>query len=107
MTEPNMKKLATRMVAWQKDGDKFSALLLEDTFTEGLKGFRHFWIGENGKVNIQFLSACGDHIDRGGNPAGPVELDLIRIPFDLPPLSNSLLRDVCEYQIGLLKKVAS
>jgi hypothetical protein len=96
---------------------EFSALLLEDTVTsydgktglpsEDVKRYRHLWIGENGKVNVQFYNDKSEEIDREGNPSGPVELNLTRIPFVLLDIEDSLLVDVCEYQIALLNLVSS
>lgn len=96
---------------------EFSAILLEDTVTsydgstglpsEDVKRYRHLWIGENGKVNIQFYSDKSEKIDREGNPSGSTELNLTRIPFVLLDIGSSLLIDVCEYQIALLNLVSS
>ena len=35
-----------------------------DGTEEEIKRHRHLWIGENGRVNIQFYDADGDPIDR-------------------------------------------
>jgi hypothetical protein len=112
-----LEKILSYSCTSPENPSEFSALLLEDTVTnydgetglpeEEVKRLRHLWIGENGKVNIQFLSASGDPIDREGNPAGPVELNLTRIPFVLLDIGDSLLKDVCEYQIALLNLVSS
>jgi hypothetical protein len=100
-----------------EDPSEFSSLLLEDTVTtyssqnrlpeEEVTRYRHLWIDDNGYVNIQFYDAEGEPIDRDGNPSGPVELQLKRIPFVLLDIGGSLLNDVCEYQIALLNLVSS
>ena len=70
--------------------------------------YRHLWIDEQtGLVNIQFYEANGDPVDRDGTSAGPVQLNLTRIPFVLLDIGDSLLKDVCEYQIALLNLVSS
>ena len=70
--------------------------------------FRHLWIDDStGQVHIQFYDADGGLIDRDGNPAGPVILNMTRIPFVLVDIGESLLVDVCEYQIALLNLVSS
>jgi hypothetical protein len=102
----------------QEEPSEFSAVLLEDTILtfdeltrlpqEEVKRYRHLWISEEtGKVNVQFYNADGDKVDRDGNPDGPVELELTRIPFILLDIGDSLLKDVCEYQIALLNLVSS
>lgn len=96
---------------------EFSSLLLRDTVinydsasglpTEETDRYRHLWIGDNGLVNIQFYNEDDDPIDRDGNPAGPVQMNLNRIPFVLLDIGESLLVDVCEYQIALLNLKSS
>jgi hypothetical protein len=96
---------------------EFSAVLLEDTCveydsqiglpTEEVKRYRHLWSGDDGKVRIQFYDIEGNSIDREGQPSGPITLELTRIPFVLLDLGDSLLKDVCEYQIALLNLVSS
>ena len=96
---------------------EFSAILLEDMVTnydgvtglpsEEVKRYRHLWIGDNGKVNVQFYNEGNEEIDREGNLSGPIELNLTRIPFVLLDIGDSLLVDVCEYQIALLNLVSS
>lgn len=112
-----MEKILSYACTSQEDQSEFSALLLEDTVTtynsenrlpsEEVKRYRHLWIGENGKVNIQFYDTDENPIDRDGNPSGPVELNLTRIPFVLLDIGDSMLKDICEYQIALLNLVSS
>lgn len=96
---------------------EFSSLLLQDTVTEydsssGLPTvevtrYRHLWIDDDGFVQIQFYDADDALIDRDGNPSGPIKLNLRRIPFILIDIGQSLLIDVCEYQIALLNLISS
>ncbi len=111
-----MERILSYACTNQEDPSEFKSLLLEDTVTtyDGKSGlpdvettrFRHLWIGDNGKVNVQFYDAEGTPIDREGNTAGSVELELTRIPFILLDIGDSLLKDVCEYQIALLNLVS-
>ncbi len=65
--------------------------------------YRHLWIDkESGKVMCQFYDADDNRIERDGNPGGPQELNLPRIPFVLMDIGDSLIKDVCEHQIALL-----
>lgn len=96
---------------------EFKSLLLRDTVIEydGASGlpseetirYRHLWIGDNGYVWIQFYDVDDQPIDRDGNPSGPIQMQLQRIPFALIDIGQSLLIDVCEYQIALLNLVSS
>ena len=112
-----MEKILSYACTSQEDPSEFSSILLEDTVVnydgktglpdEEVTRYRHLWIGDNGRVNIQFYDSEGDPVDREGNPCGPVELGLTRIPFVLLDIGDSLLKDVCEYQIALLNLVSS
>jgi len=92
---------------------EFQAVLLRDTSmqfdqstllpTISVQRYRYLWINAaTGRVNLQFYSTEGDQIDQYGNPAGPVELELMRIPFFLLDIGRSLIKDVCQHQIALL-----
>ena len=112
-----MEKILSYACTSQEEPSEFSAILLEDTVVnyDGISGlpeeevirYRHLWIDKNGRVNIQFYDAKGDPVDREGNTAGPLQLALSRIPFVLLDIGDSLLKDVCEYQIALLNLVSS
>ena len=91
----------------------FQALLLRDVVlnfdqrtylpTTTVERFRMLWIDrDTGKVNLQFLDTAGNPIDRAGNPAGAVELELTRIPFVLLDIGDSMIKDVVNHQIALL-----
>ena len=91
----------------------FQALLLRDVVlnfdqrtylpTTTVERFRMLWIDrDTGKVNLQFLDTAGNPIDRQGNPAGAVELELTRIPFVLLDIGDSMIKDVVNHQIALL-----
>jgi hypothetical protein len=98
---------------------EFQSLLLRDTCMDfdqdtllpmnSFERFRLLWINmETGLVNMQFIDADGNPINRDGTAAsGPIELDLDRIPFIMPDINGSLLKDVCQYQIALLNLVSS
>jgi hypothetical protein len=112
-----IEKILSYACTNQEEPSEFSAVLLEDTVTnydgktglpeEEVTRYRHLWMGENGRVNIQFYNPDGDPIDRNGEPSGPQELGLTRIPFILLDIGDSLLKDVCEYQISLLNLASS
>ena len=91
----------------------FQALLLRDVVlnfdqrtylpTTTVERFRMLWIDrDTGRVNLQFLDTSGNPIDRDGNPAGAVELELTRIPFVLLDIGDSMIKDVVNHQIALL-----
>jgi hypothetical protein len=96
---------------------EFSSLLLRDTVleydgssglpTEETTRYRHLWIDGDGYVQIQFYNVDDAPIDRDGNASGPTQMNLRRIPFTLLDIGQSLLIDVCEYQIALLNLVSS
>ncbi len=96
---------------------EFQSLLLRDTVieyesssglpTEETTRYRHLWIDDEGFVQIQFYGVDGEHIDRDGNQSGPLRMKLRKIPFTLLDIGQSLLIDVCEYQIALLNLVSS
>ena len=71
--------------------------------TTTVERFRMLWIDrDTGMVNLQFLDTAGNPIDREGNPAGAVELELTRIPFVLLDIGDSMIKDVVDHQIALL-----
>jgi len=96
---------------------EFKALLLQDRVTsyDSMSGlpeaevtrYRHLWIDESGFVNIQFYNTEDTPVDRDGVPAGPTRLNMRSIPFIMVDIGDSLLKDVCEYQIALLNLVSS
>jgi len=96
-----------------EDPSEFQSVLLRDTCmsydqrtflpTGYTQRYRLVFIDQNtGKVNVQFMDLEGNEIDRNGLPAGPIELDLTRIPFVLLDIGDSLIKDVASYQIALL-----
>lgn len=97
---------------------EFKALLLQDSVTQydeasglptqDVSRYRHLWIDdEDGYVWNQFYDLEDNPVDRDGNTSGPIRLDLRRIPFVYMSLGQSLLVDVCEYQIALLNLISS
>lgn len=107
------------VLSWsQSDPDHpsdFQSLLLRDTVLQydqrtrlpmrEFKRFRLLWI-EDGQVRHQFYDKDGVEVDRNGNRAGPVALELTRIPFVMCDLGDSLLRDAAEYQITLMNMLS-
>lgn len=62
--------------------------------------FRRLWL-ENNYVHVQFYTT-------ENKPEGPeIILNIPKIPFVLVEISDSILRDVCEYQIGLMNIASS
>jgi hypothetical protein len=97
---------------------EFQAILLRDTCMDydqstmlplqNYQRLRLLWVNQDtGLVNLQFYSTEGDPTDRDGNPSGPIELELTRIPFVMLDLGDSLLKDICNHQIALLNLLSS
>jgi hypothetical protein len=97
---------------------EFKSLLLQDTVaqydemsglpTEDVIRYRHLWIDElDGFVWSQFYDRDNNPIDRDGYPSGPIKLGIRRIPFVYMDIGQSLLIDVCEYQIAMLNLASS
>jgi len=97
---------------------EFQAVLLRDTVMDydqatmlplqNLQRMRLLWIDKDtGLVNLQFYSVDGEPTDRDGNPGGPIELELTRIPFVMLDITDSLLKDICNHQIALLNLISS
>lgn len=95
---------------------EFQSLLLQDTVLQydestrlpikEAKRYRHLQLVD-GQVQLQFYNAKGEQTDQTGNPAGPILLELSRIPFVLIDLGASLIADVCQHQIALLNLASS
>lgn len=94
---------------------QFQAVLLRDTCIDfdrrtylsqqSFKRFRLMWIDDDTKkVMLQFYNAEGKEIDRYNqlDTSGPTMLDLDRIPFVMPDIGDSLMKDVCHHQIACL-----
>jgi hypothetical protein len=64
--------------------------------------FRKVWLGEDGKVRVQFLNS-----DAKTPEAAPTVLNLTRIPFVLCEISQSLMEDAARYQVALLNMSSS
>lgn len=106
-----------KILSWScsnpEEPSEFQSVLLEDSAMSfdpitrlplnTLQRFRLLYIDpETGLVNLQFMDNNGQPIDRDGNPAGPVSLELTRIPFVMPDIGGSLMEDIAEHQIALL-----
>lgn len=99
--------------------DEFQSLLLRDwvddyDYETGLPRdqwcrYRHIWLDENHKVNIQFYDDDANATNMEGEVTGknPIILDIDRIPFVVLELTDSLLADVANHQIALLNMESS
>lgn len=98
--------------------DEFQSLLLTDWVddcdrTTGLPKdswcrYRHVWLDDTGKVNVQFYDADCERTDIEGNLGGePIVLEIERIPFVILEITDSLLADVANHQIALLNLESS
>ncbi len=97
-----------------EDQSEFQALLLRDTCLDfdqdtllplqAFERFRLLWIDDSdGLVRLQFYNGDGIAVNRDGSPAvEPIVLNLNRIPFVMPSIGDSLLRDVSQHQLALL-----
>jgi len=93
---------------------EFQALLLRDTGLDfddttllpiqTFERYRLLWIDPtDGLVRMQFFNDEGAKIDMSGNEViDPIVLNLNRIPFVMPDIGDSLLRDVYRHQIALM-----
>jgi hypothetical protein len=109
---------AEDILSWRcskpEDQSEFQAVLLRDTCLDfdqdtllplqAFERFRLLWIdAEDGLVRLQFLDGDGNSITADGFPTTePIRLNLNRIPFVMPSIGDSLLRDVCQHQLALL-----
>ena len=100
--------------------DEFQSLLLRDWIDDcdcntGLPRdtwcrYRHVWIDDLGKVNVQFYNDDCDKCNMEGylTPTEPpVQLQIDRIPFVILEITESLLADVSNHQIALLNMESS
>jgi hypothetical protein len=102
-----------------EEPSEFSALLLRDRVTEYsasrrfptgmVERYRELWIDDRtGLVMLQFYDVDGLPTGRDREVGGgPIQLELTRIPFVMFDLGDSLIKDVCEYQIALLNLCSS
>lgn len=89
-----------------------SVLLFEDQLefdsdkklaTGKISRFRHVYLNGEGGVNVEFYDEDGRHIDKNGNPSEIIyKLSIPEVPFVVFEISDSLLKDVADYQIALL-----
>jgi len=100
-----------------KDRTRFSKLLLRDMIytTDEATGlpkdkkfqYRYMWVRGN-YVLTQFFNTDSVPIDRFGEEGiDVIVLNLPSIPFVLFEISDSLLKDICNYQIALLNLASS
>jgi hypothetical protein len=101
------------------DGEyRYKNVLLRDTYldydtkTGMVKGtserYRQVFMGDDGKVHVQFWLPAEDESAEEDIPMGPeTVLDLDRIPFVRIGLKASLLADVADYQVALMNLASS
>lgn len=99
--------------------DEFQSLLLRDWVDEYDLGsglpcdqwcrYRHIWLDDSGKVNVQFYDDDNNCCDMDGNVtnSGTIVLDIDRIPFVILEISESILSDVSNHQISLVNLESS
>ena len=96
--------------------NEFSNLLLGDTTVEDdlttflpsaeTRRYRHVWIDpDDGFVWVQYYGTGDDSSDIASGE--PFRLNIRRIPFVIFELSDSLMADIANYQIGLLNLASS
>jgi hypothetical protein len=115
------------ILAWTaskpEEPGQFQALLLRDKgidfSTEVVPGvelpigiftrYRLLWIDKmTGKVNLQFFDEQGTPIDKNGNNVLEIiELDLYKIPFVMPDIKGSVLKNVVNHQKALVNLTSS
>lgn len=110
---------AEDIYSWEMDcGDQpneFTSILLGDTAIENdpeaflpsgdITRYRHLWIGEDGYVWCQMHGLDGT--SQSWTPVEPFRLNIKRIPFVMLEITESLMMDVANYQIGLLNLASS
>lgn len=100
-----------------RNNKTYSKLLLKDSTyttcsitglpTEVQYRYRYMWVGD-GAVHTQFFDGNSEPIDRFGDEGTDViVLDIPTIPFVLFEITDSLLKDVANYQIALLNLASS
>jgi hypothetical protein len=100
-----------------KNNKTYSKLLLQDSTyklcpitglpLETIKRYRYMWTAE-GKVCVHFFDENSNPIDRFGEKGiDVIILDIPVIPFVLFEITDSLLKDVANYQIALLNLASS
>ena len=102
----------------EQPGD-FQAILLRDEGTDYAQGipipgiklpsgvftrYRLLWIDPvTKKVNLRFYDESEKPIDKDGRRTDKVyQLDLTRIPFVMPTIGSSLLKNICNHQKALM-----
>lgn len=97
----------------EKDPSVFRKLLLRDYVpvvdpeygltVSFVENYRYYELTDTNQVSVMFFDEHGNQIDYHGEPSTEAyTIDIPKIPFIYPQLSNSLLADICGYQIALL-----
>ena len=69
--------------------------------SEIIETYRFYWIDQDGKVNLKVYN------DKGEQDGDTIQLDISVIPFTMFELTESLLKDVADYQISLMNLSSS
>jgi len=103
----------------QESQAEFKSVLLQDSCLEMdqltqlpvqmFQRYRLLWISEaTGLVNLQFFDSHGKPVDRNSQPGEVIyELELTKIPFVMLDLGDSLMKNICDYQIALMNLTSS
>jgi hypothetical protein len=123
-------------IARPEEPGHFTALLLRDRGIDYNQGFatgarlpqggytryRHIWIDENdGKVRMRLFDDTDNVIDLNGKPImtrdsfernlgteeGVIKLEIDRIPFTMPMIGSSVLKNAHKYQVALMNLASS
>lgn len=100
-----------------RNNKTYSKLLLKDNVyeycpitglpTEIKSRYRYMWV-ENGQVNVQYFDENSQPITRDGEEGtDTIVLNIPTIPFVIFEITDSLLKDVANYQIALLNLESS
>ena len=99
--------------------NEYSALILRDqqyVFDPStgfpislIYNYRYIWLHKDGYVHIQFYNSHNQKVDVYNqlNESSEIILEIKRIPFVAPELSESLLSDTANYQIALLNMAST
>jgi hypothetical protein len=96
-----------------KDPAVFKKLLLRDyepvidpefgLTIDFVENYRYYQMTEDNRVEVSFYDENGNQINYDGEPVPTTYIiDIPKIPFVYAQLSDSLLADICGYQIALL-----
>lgn len=83
--------------------DKSTTFSIETGQESDEVSYRYFWL-DSSRSNLVSIQK----MDKDGKPVGPeIKTELNAIPFVLPDIGGSLIKDVCSYQISMLNMISS